>query len=174
MHTPLLMSLIAFCLSGCTFAVKNDEGDTAAEVSEFDDIEVTDLDRCDGDQLQFGIEMRDQSGNIITSASPGSRNELWGTIGNICKNTIEYQTDTQCLIELWSIVGGGFSQQNHVFLCDPTTQDRSLQSGKVLRRLISPLNDLSEGTYNITVDFSFTSSDGAKAQEEATLQISEE
>ena len=167
--------LLALTLAGCTFPVKNDVGgDTAAVVSELDDIPTSNIPNCDGDQLLFGIELRDSGGDLVSSVPAGSRTDLWATIGNPCDTTIDYQTDTQCLVESWSIDGGGFDPAIYSFLCSPEPEARTLQSGKQIRRLVSPVNDLSAGVYTIGISFSFSTSDaGSKVTESISLQVTD-
>jgi hypothetical protein len=155
MFLSFLSLLITPSLMSCTFPVKNDIRDTSDNFEEFTDIEVVDIPGCDSGNLYYNIETRDRDGNIITVAETSGYVELWATIGNACKKTVEYQTETQCVIEAWSISGGPFSNpESYSLLCDPTPEDRSLPSGKQLQMMISPLNDLVEGSYDLGATFS--------------------
>jgi hypothetical protein len=158
---------------GCTFPVKNDRLDTGLD-DELDEIEVSDLKNCDGDQLIFKLEFRDKVGNIIESASAGSQNELWATISNICQNDIEFDTASQCLIEGWIITDNASESASTSFLCTPQPTTHVVPSGRILRRLVSPLNDLGDGSYSISVGFGYYfSSEGGQATATGTFYVNQ-
>jgi hypothetical protein len=172
MFLSFLSLVITPSLMSCTFPVKNDIRDTSDNFEELTDIEVVDIPGCDSGNLYYGIETRDRDGNIITAAETSGYVELWATIGNACKKTIEYQTETQCVIEDWSISGGpSLLSESYSLLCEGGPEERSLPSGKQLQMMISPLNDLVEGTYDISATFSVTNSEIEMITADAALQI---
>ena len=156
-----------FLAIGCTFPIKNDRIDTAAEDEDFSDfgqVEVLDIDNCDVDQLKTFIEFR-IGGETVSSLSEGQNGQVWAVIGNPCTNEITFQTNSGCLYDGWSIDGGGFEEAGGTFICDPVPVVRTLRSGQAFQRLITPLNDLPAAVYTITVDYSITDTSGVAVSE---------
>lgn len=160
---------------GCTFPIKNDRVDTAAEEEDFSDfgqVEVLDIDNCDVDQLKTFIEFR-TGGEIVSSLFDGQNGQVWAVVGNQCKNEINFTTNSGCLYESWIIEGGGFESAGGSFVCDPEPVPRTLRSGQAFQRLITPLNDLPAAVYTVTVDYSITKNSGEALSESNGIGVGE-
>ena len=152
---------------GCTFPIKNDRIDTAVEEEDFSDfgqVEVLEIDNCDVDQLKTFIEFR-TGGEIVSSLSEGQNGQVWAVIGNQCKNEINFTTNSGCLYESWVMEGGGFVPAGGDFVCSPEPVPRTLRSGQAFQRLITPLNDLPNAVYTVTVNYSITNTSGVAVSE---------
>ena len=159
---------------GCTFPIKNDRIDTAVDEEEFSDfgqVEVQDIDNCEANQLKTFVEFR-TGGEIVSSLSAGQNGQVWAVIGNACKNEINFTTNSGCLFDSWLIEGGGFDPGSGSFVCDPAPVSRTLRSGQAFQRLITPLNDLPDGVYDITVNYNITNpNDGSAVSETNAIGI---
>ena len=171
MHTPI--SVMAYLLAACTFPIKNDRIDTAAEevITDFGEIDVIDIDTCDADNLITFTEVR-VGGETVETLAPGQNAQVWAVVGNQCKNEILFATETGCLVEGWSVNLSSGGSASGAFICDPDAVDRTLRSGQTLQRMVAPLNDLPLGIYTGTVNFSLVSSGGEIVTETFTVSVS--
>ena len=61
--------------------------------------------------------------------------------------------------------GGGFVPAGGDFVCSPEPVARTLRSGQAFQRLITPLNDLPNAVYTVTVNYSITNTAGVAVSE---------
>jgi hypothetical protein len=156
-----LAPLTCLLAAACTFPIKNDRIDTAAqdEFSNYGQIPVVDIDTCDEDQLVTEIEFR-MGGTIVNALDAGENAQVWAIVGNQCKNTFTFTTNTTCLVEGWSIENPSVGSASGSFVCESEPVTRELNSGQALQRMLFPLNDLPVGVYSGQVIFSVTGDDG--------------
>ena len=159
---------------GCTFPIKNDIIDTSDPQGEYGSIDTQEVPNCSYDNLLTLIEVRNYEGITLTKAKTGSMAYLWAEVANICDVSIDYQTETSCLVDEWSIEGGGFEPQTYPFICNEGPKQRKLASGQLIRRLVAPLTDLPAGTFNLAVTFGIVQASGDRFIKETTYQVSAE
>ena len=167
-----LAPLTCLLAAACTFPIKNDRIDTAAqdEFSNYGQIPVVDIDTCDEDQLVTEIEFR-MGGIVVDSLDSGETAQVWAIVGNQCKNTFAFTTNTTCLVEGWAIENVGVGSASGSFICEPEPVTRELSSGQALQRMLFPLNDLPNAVYTVDVVFSITDDDGVLKTKRETISI---
>jgi len=156
---------------GCTFPIKNDILDTSDPQGAYGTIDTQEVPNCSYDNLLTRIAVRDYDGIDLDKMKEGTMAYLWAEVANVCDVTIDYQTQTNCLIEQWSISGGGFEDQTYTFLCGDTSEQRQLASGQLIRRLVAPLTELPPGTFELTVQFGINQASGERFKEEMSVQV---
>ena len=156
---------------GCTFPIKNDLVDTSDPQGAYGTIDTQVVPNCSYDNLLTRIAVRDYDGIDLQKMTEGTMAYLWAEVANVCDVTIDYTTENNCLVEQWSISGGGFDELNYAFLCSGDSEQRQLGSGQLIRRLVGPLTELPPGTFNLTVRFGINQASGARFEETMSVQV---
>lgn len=107
---------------------------------------------CGVMDLEFSAEMHDEEGALTERGYSTDRHRLWGRIFNPCDETVSFETVSACLIEGWRIKGGDLPSLA-TFPCSGEPIVRSILPGQFIEQEVTPLHDLSEGTYEVTVVF---------------------
>jgi hypothetical protein len=127
-------------------ASPNQGADSNESLNEVDGIE------CGVSDLVFSAEMHDDDGALVDRGYSTDSHRLWGRIFNPCDQSVSFETVSACLIEGWRIRGGELPSMA-TFPCSGEPIVRTIAAGQFIEQEVTPLHDLLEGTYEVTVVF---------------------